>query len=81
MQVDAVDLDTLPISPPPEVWQEIQVAYQAANRLAASGQSLTFDVDPRTGRLIAAVHDPEGHTVRTLAPSAVLRLAAGDLLE
>jgi hypothetical protein len=76
----AVSLDTLPISPPPEIWQEIQVASEAADKLAASGRSLSFNVDPSTGRLLAAIHDSSGR-VRTLSPTMVLRLAAGESIE
>ena len=74
---EAVDVDTFPSSPPPEVSQAIAVAAQAFENLAAQGQRIHFAIDRPSGRLSAQLVDSGGSVLGTLTPSKVLEVAAG----
>lgn len=73
----AVSDDTIPASPPPEVMDEIAAAMHAADRLAAGGREVRFDLDSPTGKVSAGLHDLEGHLLSKLALSEVLDVADG----
>jgi hypothetical protein len=77
----AVTVDTFPASPPPEVMDAIAVATQAADRLAADGQALHFQVDPPTGKVTIEVHDLQGNVQSTVSPSKALDIAGGGTLD
>lgn len=74
---DAVEVETMPLSPPPEVIHAIGVAAAAYDRLQGSGQQLHFGVDPGTGRLSAHLQDLNGTQLSSVSPSAVLAIAGG----
>ena len=73
-------VDTMPMSPPPEVLDAIGAAAGAYDRLAAAGQHLHFAIDPPTGKVAISVTDPAGNVRHTLSPSAALAVAAGEPL-
>jgi hypothetical protein len=74
---DAVTVDAIPASPPPEVWDAMAVAHAAGDRLATSGRGLSFRTDERTRRLVIELHDVHGNVLDTLSPSGALDIAAG----
>jgi hypothetical protein len=74
---DAVSLDTMPASPPPEVMQAISDASSAFDRLQDAGQQLHFSVDAPTRRLTVEVHDLDGNVQGTVSASQVLEVAGG----
>ena len=77
---EAVEVDTFPASPPPEVSAAISVAAQAYDNLAAQGKHLHFSVNQETARLTIQVVDKSGNVVDQLSPLKVLHVAAGGAL-
>ncbi len=77
---DSVTLDTIPSSPPPEVFAAMLTAARAADRLAASGHALHFDADAPTG-LSVQLTSLDGTVLDTVAPSTVLSVASGGALD
>ena len=77
---ESVTLDTIPGSPPQEVFAAMLTAAQAADRLAASGRALHFDTDQTTG-LSVQLTSLDGTVLGTVAPSTVLAIASGDALD
>jgi hypothetical protein len=77
----AVNVDTLPASPPPEVHDAIAVAAQSYEQLAATNRQLSFRIDDRTGKLTVEVHDLKGKILFTVPASKALDVAAGGSLE
>ncbi|MBX5470335.1 MAG: flagellar protein FlaG [Thermoleophilaceae bacterium] len=80
-QGDAVQLDAIPASPPPEVLQQVDAAAEAVERLRRQGRELRFHVDPEHGRVQIEVRDLEGHVIRRIPPSKALDIATGGSLE
>jgi hypothetical protein len=74
---DAVRVETIPSSPPPEVLHEMSTAAGAYDRLAAAGQALHFKVDGTTGKLHVEVHDVHGNLLFSVPASKALDVAAG----
>lgn len=72
----AVTVDTIPVSPPPEVLVAVAAAAGAQDRLAAAGQALHFSLDQR-GRLSVQLTDLKGTVLSTVPASTVLAVAAG----
>ncbi len=77
---DAVTVDTMPTSPPPEVLEAIGAAARAYDRLAQSGRQLQFTVDQPTGRVNTAVTDTSGNVLGTLSGAQALAVADGEPL-
>lgn len=77
---DATGRETIPSSPPQEVFAAMLTAAQAADRLAATGQALHFSTDETTG-LSVQLTDLDGTVLGTVAPSTVLSVASGDTLD
>jgi hypothetical protein len=77
---DDVTVDTIPVSPPPEVQEAIAVAAQAYDNLKASGSELRFKIDEATGKLTVEVHDVHGNLMFTVPASTVLDVADGQPL-
>ena len=75
---DAVEIDMIPSSPPPEVLDAIAKAAAAYDKLAASGRHVHFAVDRPTGRLAVQIQDRAGNTLSTITGAQALDLAAGD---
>ena len=72
---DAVDV--IPASPPPEVLDEVDAAWERATELAADNRELHFRRDERSGRLIIEVRTLDGEVLRTIPPSRVFDVMAG----
>jgi len=77
---DPVTLDAIPSSPPQEVFAAMLTAAQAADRLAASGRVLHFDTDETSG-LSVHLTSLDGTVLDTVAPSTVLSVASGGVLD
>jgi hypothetical protein len=77
---DSVPLDAIPSSPPHEVFAAMLTAAQAADRLAASGRALHFSTDETSG-LSVQLTSLDGTVLGTVAPSTVLSVASGDVLD
>jgi hypothetical protein len=72
----AVELDVLPSSPPPELYDQFQVASDAYDRLAARGLQIQFNTRDGGG-LNVNLRDSSGTEVKTLTASQALAVAAG----
>ncbi|MGI8781114.1 MAG: hypothetical protein ACR2L8_13285 [Solirubrobacteraceae bacterium] len=68
----------LPAGPPPEVLQQIDVAWERARELFESDLELHFEVDALIGRVWAELRWADGSIVEILSASEVLALACGD---
>jgi hypothetical protein len=68
----------LPAGPPPEVLQQIDVAWERARELFESDLQLHFEVDTATGRVWAELRCSDGSLVELLSASEALALACGD---
>lgn len=77
---DSVTLDTIPGSPPQEVFAAMLTAARAADRLAETGRALRFSADG-PGGLSVHLTDLDGTVLGTVAPSTVLAVAAGGTLD
>ena len=76
---EAVQVDTFPAAPPPELYDAFAVASQVYDRMAAGGKHLHFTAGA-DGGLKVELQDGRGNTISTVAPSAVLALAGGEKL-
>jgi hypothetical protein len=65
-------------SPPPEVLQQIDVAWKRARELFDSDLELHFEIDAAIGRVWAELRCPDGSLVERLSASEALALACGD---
>ncbi|MGO9751591.1 MAG: hypothetical protein ACLP8S_22795 [Solirubrobacteraceae bacterium] len=74
---EAVAVDTLSGSPPPELSDAIVAAAAAYKNLAASGRRLHFAIDPPSGRLAVELHDLSGNFLSAATPSQALEVAGG----
>lgn len=74
---EAVQVHTMPLSPPPEVMAAISAAADAYDQLEASGRQIQFTTDPTTGRVSAELQDLDGNTLSSLSASQVLAIADG----
>ena len=77
---DTVTVDTIPASPPDEVYDAIGAANQAYHNLQAGGSELRFKVNEATGKLSVEVHDVHGNLLFTVPASTVLDVASGGSL-
>jgi hypothetical protein len=68
----------LPAGPPPEVLQQIDVAWLRARELFESDLELHFEVDAPLGRVWAELRCSDGTLVERLSASEALALACGD---
>jgi hypothetical protein len=67
----------LPAGPPPEVLQQIDVAWERARELFDSELELHFEVDAAAGRVWAELRAADGTVVERLSASEALALACG----
>ena len=67
----------LPAGPPPEVLQQIDVAWERARELFDSELELHFEVDASAGRVWAELRASDGTLVERLSASEALALACG----
>jgi hypothetical protein len=77
----AVNVDTFPSSPPPEVHDAMSVAAQSYKQLAKQDRELNFRINDATGKLTVEVHDLKGNLLFTVPASKALDVAAGGSLE
>jgi hypothetical protein len=77
---DPVTVDTIPASPPDEVYDAMGVANQAYHNLQASGSEMRFKVNEATGKLSVEVHDVHGNLLFTVPSSTALDVASGGSL-
>jgi hypothetical protein len=76
----AVNVSTLPASPPPAVLEDMHEAARVAEQLHAQQRELHFE-PTESGRVIVQVRDLDGNVIRTIPPARALEIAAGDPLE
>jgi uncharacterized FlaG/YvyC family protein len=76
----AVNVSTLPASPPPAVLEDMQAAARVAEQLHAQQRELHFEATGN-GRVIVQVRDLDGNVIRTIPPARALEVASGDPLE
>ncbi len=76
-----VSLDTLPLSPPQEVLDQMSSAAQIHDELSSQGRELRFARDAQSGRTRIEVRDRRGNVLRTISPAQALEVAAGAPLE
>ncbi len=68
----------LPSTPPPEVLEEIALAWERARDLCAAGFSLELGCARWSPRVRGRLRRPGGVLARPLSPREVLALACGD---
>jgi hypothetical protein len=67
--------------PPDELLEDMGVAAEVYERLAARGRELRFRLDPATGRVTVEVRDLDGRLLYSIAPSRALDIASGEDLD
>jgi hypothetical protein len=70
-------IQELQASPPPEVLQQIDVAWERARELFDSELELHFEVDADIGRVWAELRAADGSLVDRLSATEALTLACG----
>jgi flagellar protein FlaG len=76
----AVNVSTLPASPPPAVLEDMHAAARVVEELHAQARELHFEVLD-SGRVAVQVRDLEGNVIRTIPPAKALEVAAGAPLD
>jgi hypothetical protein len=76
----AVNVSTLPASPPPVVLEDMHTAARVAAELRAQQRELHFET-AGNGRVIVQVRDLDGNVIRTIPPARALEVAAGASLD
>jgi hypothetical protein len=76
----AVNVSTLPASPPPAVLEDMHAAARVFEELRAQKRELHFEALPG-GRVVVQVRDLDGNVIRTIPPAKVLEVASGAPLE
>ena len=76
----AVNVSTLPASPPPSVLEEMHEAARVAEQLRAQKRELHFECTGN-GRVIVQVRDLDGNVIRTIPPAKALEVASGESLD
>ena len=76
----AVNVNTLPASPPQSVIDEMHEAARVADKLHALGRELHFE-PTASGRVVVQVRDLDGNVLRTVPPASALEIAAGASLD
>jgi flagellar protein FlaG len=75
----AVNVSTLPASPPPSVLEDMSTAAHVAEQLRAQARELHFEVT--AGGVAVQVRDLEGNVIRTIPPAKALEIAGGAPLD
>lgn len=68
----------LPAGPPPDVLQQIDVAWERARELFESDLELHFEVDALFGEVWAELRCADGSVAERLSASEAVALACGD---
>jgi flagellar protein FlaG len=76
----AVNVSTLPASPPPAVLEDMHVAARVAEELRAQQRELHFEVQSN-GRVAVQVRDLDGNVIRTIPAARALEVAGGAPLD
>jgi flagellar protein FlaG len=76
----AVNVSTLPASPPPAVLEQMQEAARVVDDLRAQKRELHFEVTGN-GRVAVQVRDLDGNVIRTIPAGKALDVAAGAPLD
>ena len=76
----AVNVSTLPASPPPAVLEDMHVAAQAYQELRAQQRELHFEVTDG-GHVAVQVRDLDGNVIRTIPAAKALEVAGGAPLD
>jgi hypothetical protein len=76
----AVNVSTLPASPPPAALADMHVAARVFEELRAQKRELHFE-PTGTGRVIVQVRDLDGNVLRTIPPAKALEVASGAPLD
>jgi hypothetical protein len=76
----AVNVSTLPASPPPAVLEDMHMAARISEELRAQRRELHFEVTAN-GRVAVQVRDLDGNVIRTIPPAKALEVAAGEPLD
>jgi flagellar protein FlaG len=80
-QLDAaVNVSTLPASPPPAVLEDMHAAARVYQELRSLKRELHFEVT-EGGNVAVQVRDLDGNVIRTISPSRALEVAAGAPLD
>jgi hypothetical protein len=70
----------LPVGPPPEVLDEIDLAWERAQRPLDIGCELHFETNPTARRAWGELRRPDGRFVRRLTATEALGVACGEPL-
>jgi len=70
----------LPAGPPPEVLEQIDLAWRRARELFESELELHFEVDAPRGRVWAELRCADGSVLERLSASEAVAFACGDEL-
>ncbi len=81
MEDDAVQVDMIPSSPPPELHDQIDAASQRVDELRSEGRELHFAYDDEAKRVVIQVRDTKGNVLDTIPPSKALEVATGGSLD
>ena len=76
----AVNVSTLPASPPPAVLEDMHVAARVAEELHEQKRELHFEVTS-SGRVAVQVRDLDGNVIRTIPAAKALEVAGGAALD
>jgi hypothetical protein len=76
----AVNVSTLPASPPPAVLEDMHTASRVWAELRAQRRELHFE-PTGNGRVVVQVRDLDGNVIRTIPPAKALEVAAGGPLD
>ena len=80
-QLDAaVNVSTLPASPPVSVLEDMHTAARVAEELHAMKRELHFETTDN-GRVIVQVRDLDGNVIRTIPAAKALDIAGGAALD
>lgn len=76
----AVNVSTLPASPPPAVLEDMHAAARVYQELRAQKRELHFEVND-SGRVAVQVRDLDGNVIRTIPGAKALEIAGGASLD
>lgn len=76
----AVNVSTLPASPPPAVLEDVHAAARVYQELRANQRELHFEVTDG-GRVAVQVRDLDGNVIRTIPAAHALEVASGAPLD
>ena len=76
----AVNVSTLPASPPPSVLEDMHAAARVFEELRSQKRELHFETT-EGGRVVVQVRDLDGNVIRTIPPAKALEVASGESLD